>query len=813
MFSNVIIWCVRFSRGAVDRQGNDALRDPHGGQVTPPTMTARPDDDTTHRSDSSVAAAPSDATTSKDTDETRRSRLRGLSTARARAVILVALVAAVSVAAAGPAVAGLPVIDSGSSVDSQGVNAVTAEPTAEDSPTDHPELSGSFSRPTYTGIAGDPVDVRYTAGNSNGSAYLLIGGNRLTDTGKPIGYTDVVKLDGTDFDGEINTRLIGTSEKIPGSCSRENVSCDDLEFRDEDGEPLNKSLSELSGATSAGGLARPLVPQRYRLAITNGTFVVEESSVVTPAETAASSDLLLTKPEFHDEIEVFTTADPDDVDGGGDGESLGAIEENGLDRTAVTEGDRVILGFESTGIWGALSHFADEEGEDTLQAGQEVNHTVLTGLLEADEGVSLSVRQTNPGMNEPRSKLDLADADPEDVTLLLADAEELETGDSTPGRFYLVLDTSDGGPFTEDPEPGDEYAVEFALEGTEGERYTFADGQEPPEPFEPESDSPQFPYWESSDGTVSAEASFSIQERYFEYDHVTDDGELLVEASGGAVTGTTTILPPIEMSATFVDDKRDEPFRSESELEVSDGNFSIGADLGDADPGNRLNYELYEGRTLRDSRTVLVVDDTDDPDRLAIESVPENVTVAEDGNLSALGIEVRNAGGLEGEGTLGLDVDDGNLTTARELTLSSNESRTVGFPSATPRLEPGEYPFTVTLDEDRRNGTLVVAENPAKTTINDEDGEDGRSDSDGSADASTGDDTDENSTDVDENSTENDSAGAENPDENSSDPAGDSGGRDGEDEPTTFLPFGIGTREAFGGTVLVGAVHLLGHWV
>jgi len=334
---------------------------------------------------------------------------------------------------------------------------------------------------------------------------------------------------------------------------------------------------------------------------------------------------------------------------------------------------------------------------------------------------------------------------------------------------------------------------------------------------------------------VSAEASFSILEQYFEYDHVTDDGELLVEASGGAVTGTTTILPPIEMSATFVDDKRDEPFRSESEVSLSDdGNFTIGADLGNADPGTRLNYELYDGTTLRDSRTVVVVGDTDDPDRLAIDSVPENVTVATGGNLSALGIGVRNAGGLEGAGTLALDVDDGNITTARDLTLSSNESRTVGFPSETVRLDPGEYPFSVTLDGDQRNGTVTVAENPARTTIDDGDGEADGSDTDDAENASNvseGDEnatnTDGNSTDAGGNSTANDSAGAAdpdgnssnpggnstNPDGNSSDPTGDSGGGDGEDEPATFLPLGIGTREAFGGTVLVGTIHILGHWV
>ena len=791
-------------------------------------MTRRQTDDAARDGDPGAVAPDTDADTG---GRCLRSRLRRLPTARAVVVALLVLVVVSAAVVSSPA-AGVSVADSASVVDSSATNAVTAQPSGSGGPAERRELSGSFSRPTYTAIAGDTVNIRYTAGNSNGSAYLLIGGNRLTDSGNPVGYTDVVKL-GSDFDGTINTRLLGTDEGTAASCRQ--ADCD-LEFLNENGKEVADSLSELSGATGAGGLARPLVPQRYRLAITNGTFVVEEPGVVTPAEAAASSDLLLTKPTFHDEIEVFTTADPDDVEGGGgDSESLSALEQNGLERTAVTKGDRVVLGFEATGIWGALSHFAAEQGEDSLQAGQEVNHTVLTEFLRTEGGVSIDVRQTNPSMNEPRSTLDLEDADPEDVTLLLADAEELETGESTPGRFYLVLDTSDGGPFTEDPEPGDEFAVEFAFEGAEGYRYAFADDSgEPPAPFTqrtPASD--QFPYWETGDGTVSAEASFSIQERYFEYDHVTDDGDLLVEASGGEVTGTTTTLPPIEMSATFVDDTRDEPFRSESELEISDGNFSLNADLGGADPGTRLNYELYEGTTLRDSRTVIVVDDTDDPDRLAIDGVPENVTVAKGGNLSALGVDVRNAGGLEGEGTLAVDVDDGNLTTDRELTLSSNESRTLGFPSATVRLDPGTYPFNVTLDGDRRNGTLVVAENTARTTIDDDDG----GDAGGSANASDGDDgsrNDENTTVTDGNSSNavgnatddgpgdasnsdgNSSDSTENPsnpDGNSSAPADEPDGQEGEAEPSTFLPFGIGTRETFAGTVLVGAIHLLGHWV
>ncbi|MDB2260529.1 hypothetical protein PM035_05105 [Halorubrum ezzemoulense] len=796
-------------------------------------MTATPDDEA-ERFERSRAAEPCDTAEAKCTDVTLPARLRWLSTTLCGTTALVVLVAVVVVVATAPATAGLSAPYPESPIEPLGPNAVTAEPTAGDGPSDRTAINGSFVRPTYTGIAGDTVEIRYD--DIDKKRYLLIGGNRLTDTGESVGYTDVVVLQPDSNNVTINTRLLGTDNSMAESCR--DGGCN-LDFRNEDGDPHDnvEDLSDLSGATGAGGLVRPLVPERYRLAITNGTFVVEEPGVVTPVETAAQSDLLLTKPTFHDEVEVFTTQDSNDIEGEADNESLSTLEQNGLDRTAVTKGDRVVLGFESTGIWGALSYFADKE---SLQAGQSVDPSVLSEFLRTENGVSLEVRQTNPGMNEPRSELELADVDPEDVTILLADAEELETGDSTPGRFYLILDTSDGGPFTEDPEPGDEFAVEFALEGAEGHRYAFADDdgddEEPPAAFEQRLPAPdQFPYWETDDGTVSAEASFSIQERYFEYDHVTDDGELLVEASGGAVTGTTTILPPIEMSATFVDDKRDEPFRSESEVSLSDdGNFTIGADLGNADPGTRLNYALYEGTTLRDSRTVVVVEDTDDPDRLAIDSVPENVTVATGGNLSALRIGVRNAGGLEGAGTLALDVDDGNITTARDLTLSSNESRTVGFPSETVRLDPGEYPFSVTLDGDQRNGTVTVAENPARTTIDDGDGEADGSDTDDAENASNvseGDEndtnTDGNSTDAGGNSTANDSAGAAdpdgnssnpggnstNPDGNSSDPTGDSGGGDGEDEPATFLPFGVGTREAFGGTVVVGAIHILGHWV
>jgi len=303
---------------------------------------------------------------------------------------------------------------------------------------------------------------------------------------------------------------------------------------------------------------------------------------------------------------------------------------------------------------------------------------------------------------------------------------------------------------------------------------------------------------------VSAEASFTVRERFLRYDDVTRDGTLLVEADGGTVTGTTSILPAMEMTADFVNDAG-EPIRTQSELEIDDENFSVDADVGDVSPGTRLSYELYEGTTFMQSRPVVVVADADDPDRLSITDAPANVTVVEDGNLSAVEAAVRNVGGLGGDGTLTLDVDDGNVTASQDLTLAGDESKRVGFGSVTPALGPGEYAFTLALDGEQRNGTLTVEADSAKTTITDDDND---------GEASGGDSADgEADTDADE------PGGADGSDESDSTEAdGDTEGSDdddrpSEDAPATLLPFGIGTRETFGGTVLVGATYLLGHWV
>ena len=774
-------------------------------------MTMEHDDPTDSRSTDSTATA-SDRAVDSGGGRSLRAVEGGPSAFQAGVICLVAAVALAGVVATAPAAAGLSTAPPAPSVDAGTTAPGAVEAPGSDGSTDRSEISGGFSRSTYTGVAGDPVRIRYTAENPDGEAYLLVGGNRLTDTGQSVGFVDVLKISGTS-ETTINTRTLGTDASNVESCA--NAECD-LEFRDEDGNVVSENLSGLPSATGAGGLARPLVPQRYRLAITDGAFVVDDSGVVTPTESADQADLVLEKPEFRDDVEVFTSIDPGYLDEDAETESLNALRDNGLERTEVTKGNRVVLGFEATGIWGALSHFAGEEEVD-IEAGETIDHRVLTRLLDAEEGVSLRVRQTDPGRNEPVSELDLSGADPDDVSLIAADAEELETPDA-PGRFYLVVDTSDGGPFTDDPEPGDEFAVEFALEGTEGDRYAFADGGEPPAAFDPASASDdgvsqQFPYWEAADGTARAEATFTVRERFLRYDHVSDEGELLVEAEDGRVTGTTSLLPVREMSATFVNDAG-EPFRTESPLEISDGNFTVDADLDEVSPGTRLNYELHEGSTLRDSRTVVVVGDADNPDELVIDDAPDNVTVTEGENLSAVRVATRNAGGLTGEGDLTLAVDNGSAAGSWGVRLAPGESQAFRFGSVTADLDPGTYPFTLGLDGDTHSGTLVVEADPATTTIDDEPAETGNgtdagngTDTDGGngTDAADADGSDDgNGTDTDDgNGTDGDASG-EPADEGPADEGSDSAG---------LLPLPFGTREAFGGTVLVGAVHLLGHWV
>ncbi len=721
-------------------------------------------------------------------------------------------------------------------------------------------VNASFGSDTYTTTAGDLAEV--TVDVEDGPKYLLVGGNRLSDANGPVGFVDVVEVSG---EGSVtltlNTRTAGTGVEYASVTSEEGdaTSCSvggcSLEFVDGDGETVATDLSGLPSETGADGPVRPLASERYRLSLVdNATFTVDEDGIVAPAAASERSELVLTDPErrIAEEVEVFTTM-PAERDAESDSESgiepIGSLRSDGLERSAVTKGDRLVIGVEAAGIWGALSHIADERDAGPVTAGENASGAVLGDLLAAEEGIRLRIKQTNrPNHATPIGPDDLADA-----TLIFESASELEAApdDPTASRLYLVIDTGDGNAIGDRLDPGDEYRVEFGLEGADGERYRFADDPdavdaEPPFAAASVGDdgpSEQFPYLSTDETGVSADATFSVSERYLRYDHVTDDGEVLVDDDG--VTGTTTLLPATDLTAEFAYDGGETPRTAESEVRIDDdGNFSVDPGITEAEPGERLTIDLYADDTPYDSRTAIVAADADDPDRLRLENATTNLTVTRGDALSALSVTVRNAGVVEGREELSLEVADEGVVAERYVTAAPDEPRNETFDETVADLEPGTYSYTLALDDDEIDGMLTIERDPAVTKIEDGSGDDrggsrnetdsangtepaNETDSANGTEPASGDGTPlEKDTETGNESDSGDGPVSENGTASGSNSANDTGtgsgsavGGDGDNAPdetadSTSPPLiPVGTREAFGGTVLVGATYLLGHWV
>ncbi|GAA0514800.1 hypothetical protein SAMN04488066_10384 [Halorubrum aquaticum] len=739
-------------------------------------------------------------------------------------------------------------------------------------------VNASFGSDTYTTTAGDPVEL--TVEVEDGTKYLLVGGNRLSDPNAPVGFVDVIEVSGEGSTTvTLNTRTAGTGVEYAsvtsegGSATSCSVSACSLSFVDEDGEPVANSLSGLPSRAGADGLVRPLVPERYRLSLVdNATFTVDESSVVAPAAASNRAELVVTEPErrIAEEIEMFTTM-PAESESDAGIEPVGSLRSDGLERSAVTKGDRLVIGVEAAGIWGALSHFADERDAGPVAAGENATGAVLADLLAAEEGVHLRIEQTN----RPNQATRIGPDELEDATLIFESASELEAApdDPTAGRLYVVIDTSDGNALGDRLKPGEEYRVEFGLDGADGERYRFAE-----DPSAVDADAPfaaasvgddgvpeQFPYLSTDETGVSADATFSVSERYLRYDHVTDDGEVLVDGDG--VTGTTTLLPATELTAVFAYDGGETPRTSEATVRIDDGgNFSVDPGIGEAQPGDRLTVDLYADSRPYDSRTAIVASDATDPDRLRLDDETTELNVTRGDTLSELSVTVRNAGVVEGREPLSLDVAGGEIYEERYVTVGPDEPRNETFNGTRVDLEPGTYSYTLAIADDETAGTLTVDPDPAVTRI--DDGTDGggtsddgnANDGDGSDAGGTGNGTEpgsdaetENGTEV-ANGTEPDDTGpgSETDSGNGTDAGNDTeagtgteagngmgttngtgaetengtdaengsppNGSDGDGPGTPADPASpalipVGTREAFGGTVVVGVTYLLGHWI
>ena len=761
-------------------------------------------------------------------------------------------------------------------------------PAGDDAVRDTTDATGSFGDAEYVTSAGDLVEIDVSAGGSD-PTYVVVGGDRLSDGG-PTGFLDVLRVTG-DTTITVNTRLLGTNASTDAVYASDGASVssyahgaehgpetpvedldgfDDLTLVDGETGAAYGNLSALRSAVDVGSNPAPLAPQRYRLLLGSGNVTAHDGTIQLEHR-LDRADLRLTPPAFRERVDVYTAL-ADDVDGAGSVDDLlGPARE----RDAITRGDRLILGFEATGIWGALARAADGDPDNRFGSSGNLSTAALNDLLTSDEGeilgegVSLTICRTNTGMNEPPTELDLSavTGDTDAVQAVYGPPEDLTGhGDGpTPSAFYLVLDTDAAAAFDGTLDPGDEYAVTFGLEGVEGDRYRFdRSGGGPADPFaaasatDPDVDE-QFPYRALDEGDVSATASFSIRAPDLSFDDVTDDGVVLVE-NGTTVTlsGETTLHPETELTAEFVADAGDTPTVETRSVEISENDtFSIRAVLSDVPVGSSVSLELYEGTSLYDTRSLVVVEDPNDPAPLAIDDAPGNLTIIQGDSLERLSVDVRNDGHVDGVERLSLDVADGALTDDRRIRVKPDRTSTVAFSRVTADLEPGEYAYSVGVGDDETNGTLVVAPGPDWEPDEEEaDGEDNVIDDseDDAANGETEDDADSEGVDDGETGADsevdaNDSAavgeegdastGVEGDDdttadEDGSDADGDGSGADGDgndadgdgsdveegadddpSEPRTAipLPFGIGTREAVSGTLLVGTMYVADHWL
>ena len=721
-----------------------------------------------------------------------------------------------------------------------------------------------FSQERYQSPAGDFVAVDVTMDDSLDEAYLLVGGDRESGERSLQNHLDVLHVSG-DASFVINTRLVGTdapSEEvyIPvgdgdvtsyahgiGAASDpddEGVDPEetfaDVTFQNHRGTEVADTLAEFrdeAGITSRGS---PLQAGRYRLvAGGTGTVMIRDDDIPDFRHPVDRSNLVLTQPELGEVNTYVLPPGPADELDRFDEESgplalsdIGALREQATETDTVARGDRILVEVRGTGLFGALLEGNTEHPaiDGSVDSGPDTPGNVdaerVARLLERHEGVRAELTYRALGSpNNPGSTLRFSDVADSDLYVLPDDsAFQWERGDAVGddpviGGLYFVIDTRGTDPFDNQPRHGDVLAFEMAYESPADGRYRFEEYSlargEQPAPFDPAVDEvdglEHYPYFGDSGTTVRANDSFVFEDPYVEYRRTGLDGELMVPSDqDGVIAGETNIAPGSEVTIQLIASDRPEPttITVEDVTVDEDGGFEVAHDFSEMEPGERVEVEFYtpgrlvENRLL-DKRGAIVVDELDEPARLEVTDLTANVTVARGERLSQIAGEVTNTGEIADRQTVEFAID-GKTVSETSTTLDSTESATLDLGDRFVVLPPGEYEYALRTRDDKRTGELTVTEaDNGSVAATDRDNGTVRTvsaspDDGGAVDESAGSESDTEG-DVD--------------DGGAPDGGGDpNGGDDGsESSPAPF--FGIGTRETFGGTVLVGATYLLGHWV
>ena len=719
-----------------------------------------------------------------------------------------------------------------------------------------------FSQDRYQSPAGDFVVVDVTMDDTLDEAYLLVGGDREAGERSLQNHLDVLHVTG-DASFVINTRLVGTdapSEDVYIPISDGEVTSyahsigaandpddegvdpagtfSDVTFQNHRGTEVADTLAEFRDEVGLTARGSPLQAGRYRLvAGGTGTVMIRDDDVPDFRHPVDRSNLVLTQPVLGEVNTYVLPPGPADQLDRFDEESgplqlgdIGSLRADATETDTIARGDRILVEVRGSGTFGALlagdtDHPAINEGVDSGESAPgNIGTKQFATLLERHEGIHAELTHQSLGApNNPGSTLRFTDVASSDLYILPDDsAFQWESGDAigddpVVGGLYFVIDTRGSDPFDNQPRDGDELAFEMAYESPEDERYQFedyslADGEQPA-PFDPaveESNALEhYPYFGDDDTTVRTNDSFVFEEPYVEYRQTGLDRELMIPSSqNGVIAGNTNIAPNSDVTVQLIASDRPEPttITVEDVTIDEDGGFEVVHDFSDLEPGERVEVEFYTperlvGNRLLDKRGAIVVDDLDAPAYFDVSNLTAETTVAQGDRLDSIAGEVTNTGEIADRQMVEFSID-GKTVTETSTTLDSTESTTLDLSDQFVVLPPGQYEYALRTDDDEETGQLTVTET-SDGNITEEDGDNGTtqtvSESPATGTTSNSASTTGNGTDADEN----------NSDDGGNGPNGD----DGQSNSVPAVPFGIGTREAFGGTVFVGAVHLLGHWV
>lgn len=602
------------------------------------------------------------------------------------------------------------------------------------------ETNAEFDRSLYTRAAGDVVEISVDL-EATDDAFIQIGDREA-------GFVDVLYVEDGDDDGTAtfvaNTRLVGTDHSEVSGVGQTDTDVvyysddDTVESYVHDGEiagtaadvtrakffddPNLESADELSfeeylrelelideGQDPSEQLVRPLQPVDYPIVVDRRHHFVIDDGEPTVDDRIGSAELDLVQPSVRDVTTwVGPAADADeevDVD---------EIRDDLTERDVVAIGDRAVVGFETTGLVGAMATI------DYVENGNDISEGIADGfspnvLAElADDptewlGEGIAFRFEGPDRpNQASNVLDLASAYDREAYLLT----DLQRAENDPGYLYVVIDTEDE-PFRHGLADGEAFDVGLEYAGAD-DRYRFVDHGGTFGGAGGDDTEPAYPYY-PRDFSRNATATLTVEEPTVTFDR-TDDGVVQVAPDEEAVvSGRTNVAPGSDATVSVrlpppgdaLPDE-DPSFLAERAVEIRpDGSFSAELDLSDRVVGEEAYVALAVDETNVDVVDALFadVDEVRAPFFAATIDAPETVETDDGFDVT---VTVTNVGDEFGTADLRV-LAGGDLVASASVDLEPGEEGTVSEPIAAGD-EPGTIDVLASTQDDAASASVTVGD-------------------------------------------------------------------------------------------------------